>query len=279
MNRQYFSIGAMSDIGCVKSINQDNILVKIGEDDFGEFGLFVIADGMGGLSFGEVASSIVIFELKLWWDTVLIHFLKNNKFNLMDISLSLDKEIEKINNKVVLYGIKHGKKLGSTLSLLFIYKDHYIIKHIGDSRIYLIKDKLYLLTEDHSWVAEQLSKGTMSLKEAETHKNRNALTRCIGIDGRISIYEKIDSFAKDESFLLCSDGLYKPLGEDFIYSFINQSKNEKEWDLQDIAIGLLEQVKKAGAVDNVSLIQVMPQYEKRGNNILNSLRKFIKKGV
>lgn len=275
MDKCFFSIGAVSDKGYVKKINQDNILVKIGEDDFGEFGLFAVADGMGGLADGHIASSIVIERLRKWWTDELAMFLGGPDISLYRISDSLTTVINNANYQVLQYGESKGEKLGTTLSMIFIFRNNYIVKHIGDSRIYLIEDSLKLITEDHSWVAEQVNANIMTLDEAESHKNRNALTRCIGISDTIDIFECTGEISNNSGIILCSDGLHKLVDDYTIYNVINRYIKKDSIKLQNSAIELLDLVKKNGAIDNVSIIMAYPNKGKRKISLVQKLKEYL----
>lgn len=255
MNSISFNVGAICDIGNIKKINQDNLLVKIGETHFGEFGLFVIADGMGGLAAGEVASSVIISTFKNWWENDLSLLLNTNEFNLDLVDNQLKKLIQTVNQTIIDYGTSINQNVGSTLSMLFLYNNTYLIKHIGDSRIYLINKKISRLTEDHSWVAEQLKMGKLTYKEALNHPKKNVLTKCIGVFSDIDLYELKGFMVETDSFLLCSDGFYNYLDEQEILKDILKCINNKN-HAQDCLTNLLNKVKSKKAHDNISAIIV-----------------------
>lgn len=277
MIKRSFDIGALTDIGNVKRTNQDNVLVKVGDGSSGEFGLFIVADGMGGLAAGEVASRIIVDEFSQWWDqrlSIILYEDENADFNL--ISSELNTLITDINKKIIDFGISINEKVGSTLSMLFIYGDKYLIKHIGDSRVYMINNSMIKLTEDHSWVAQQVREGKMTREEAKNHPKRNILTRCIGVMDNIEIFESIGDISPGDDFLLCSDGFYNFLDEDEVYNFVVSYKNEDE-DIQKGIVSLLERVKQRGAHDNISVIVVCQHlYSQSKSNSLN-LKEIIRK--
>lgn len=274
MDKRYFSIGALSDRGYLKKTNQDNILIKIGEDDYGEFGLFAIADGMGGLSDGQVASNMVVDILDDWWKEELPMLLDYSQEYLLNIRQSLNGAINKANDKVLEYGARKGDRLGTTLSLVFIIQDNYIITHIGDSRIYSLGKKIQMLTKDHSWVAEQVESGKMSLEKAERHKNRNALIKCIGVFNTIEPYQHMGKISRGERFILCSDGLYKLVDDHTIYSVINKHLDANTTNMQSPIMELFKLVKEKGAIDNVSIILVS---QNRNKVRFPRIKKMIKK--
>ena len=249
-----FNIGAICDVGNVKEINQDNLLIKIGETHFGEFGLFVIADGMGGLAAGEVASSIIISSFKKWWEKDLSLLLNSNNFSLDLIDTQLKELIQIINQTVIDYGVSINESVGSTLSMLFLYNNSYLIKHIGDSRIYIINKKISKLTEDHSWVDEQLREGKLTYKEALNHPKRNVLTKCIGTFSNIEPYESKGSVMENDTFLLCSDGFYNYLDEQEILKYILKCIKNKN-DVQECLSNMLKK-SNLKSHDNISAIVI-----------------------
>lgn len=256
MRKRSFVIGALSEIGYVKKTNQDRILIKIGEDQFGEFGLFVVADGMGGLAEGERASEIVVNEFKDWWNHSLSMILGDKIEPNIDI---IDKELHSlifhINNRIIAFSESINNRVGTTLTILFIYRNKYIIKHIGDSRIYKINKTITKLTEDHSWVAKQIRDGKMDAREAVHHPKRHILLQCIGVKKILKIFEKIGEINDEDMFLLCSDGFYNLLMKKEILDIIYGYRRNKT-DIQSKVEKLMEKVKKRGAIDNASVILI-----------------------
>lgn len=257
MHKRAFTIGVLSDKGAVKERNQDGILVMIGEDESGEFGLFAVADGMGGHTAGDVASSMAMSCLKTWWDVRLPAIISGSAGTgpADAIRCSLQEAVLKANEEIMVYGNRIGRKVGTTLSLIFIYDGRYWVQHIGDSRIYRIDKMPVQLTEDHSWVAGQVSQGFLSKAEARVHPRRNVLTQCLGMEARIDLFEASGALADRELFLLCSDGFYGKL-ENHEMPALSNGKRAGAFDLQGVAEALLEKVKRRGEADNISAILV-----------------------
>lgn len=276
MDKRGFCIGALTDVGNVKKVNQDSILVKVGDGTQGEFGLFVVADGMGGLAAGERASNIIVEGLDYWWKNNLSLILcKNENIELSVIDQELNNAIKEINKRIIDFSISINEKVGSTLSALFIYRNTYIIKHIGDSRIYILNDSVRKLTEDHSWVAQQVREGKISPEEAKTHTKRNILTRCAGVIEDIKIFELSGEIRPSDDFLLCSDGFYNFLDEEEIFNSLSGCKKQDK-DIQESLIELLEKVKSRGAHDNVSAIVICQYFDSYVNNVFG-IKKLMKK--
>jgi len=251
-----FIVGASSVAGTTKKINQDNILVKIGESDEGEFALFVVADGMGGLTDGEVASRICIEFLKSWWDSELATIINETlDYKPNKVAQSLEKVFQAINSHIIEYSQNIGERVGSTLSVLFILKDTFIIKHIGDSRVYRIqKHLLEQLTEDHSFVAQEVLAGRIGKEQARLHPKRNILTQCVGVFNNINVFESRGNVMQDDIFLLCSDGFYVKLSDEDLKAFLIEE--ERENDLDTVLRSMVKVVKDRDEKDNISVIVI-----------------------
>ena len=275
MDTKNFSVSALCETGLVKKTNQDNILVKIGEENGNEFGLFIVADGMGGLSHGDSASSIIIDEFSKWWNDSLPQILMQESNNMsVNISNSLDSMILKTNSMIIDLGNFLNTKIGSTLSLLFLYQDSYIIKHVGDSRIYIVNKTVDLLTEDHSWVHDQVKEARLTPQEAKSHPKRNVLTNCIGIYENVEWFEKINRFSSNDSFILCSDGFHNYIEEKEILESISNYFDNSDISIDDIIKNFYETVKKRGAGDNVSIIIACNNKKKNFHKLL--IKRFAK---
>lgn len=271
MVKKYFSVAAVSDLGGGKSTNQDNILVKIGENKYGDFGLFIVADGMGGLSYGAIASRIVVNKFGIWWETRFKEIIKNYNVDILKVvNEELKYTVEEANNEVMKFSKVVGQRVGTTISALFIYKDTYIIKHVGDSRIYVVNDDLIQLTIDHSWVAREIRQGRLTEEEAKKHPRRNVLTQCIGVSSKIDIYEDFGMINKDESFFICSDGCYRLIRGTEVQDSIKEFRKNSKGSLKELIENLLKSVKNRNPKDNISIVIVCP-FESKKKGFLGKL--------
>jgi serine/threonine protein phosphatase PrpC len=263
MIKKYFSVAAVSDIGGGKSTNQDNVLVKIGEDKTGDFGLFIIADGMGGLAYGAIASRIVVNKFGLWWETRFKKILKHQSVDILKVvNKELSYTLQEANGEVIKFGNLVGQRVGTTISILFMYKDSYILKHIGDSRIYSVEEELVQLTEDHSWVAREIRYGRLSEEEAKRHPRRNVLTQCVGVSKKIDIFEEYGAITNTGAYFLCSDGFYRLINPGEINELMEQFYENESFTLKDVVNVLLQKVKTRNPKDNISIIVVCPRDKK-----------------
>ena len=270
--KRSFAIGALSDTGNLKKINQDRIFVKIGEDKYGEFGIFMVADGLGGLAAGDEASRIAVKECKKWWDIELSDIFRSDyDIDVKIIGDKLTALIKHINAMIINYSQSINDMSGTTISLLFIYRDKYLVRHVGDSRIYKIRgSRMALLTQDHSWVASQIKQGNMTPVQARNHPRRNVLMQCIGTKADIEIFEAMGYVDKHDIFMICSDGFYNLLDEQEILTALKCGGGEKE--IQIAVCELMEKVKSRGAADNASVILVYQNYNRSQEGFFSKLR-------
>lgn len=272
MSRLQLSTGALSDIGNYKNINQDNILVQIGDGPYGEFGLMVVCDGVGGLSHGEIASSIAINAFKLWWKNEVINIITSAD---EDIITSMESVVNKINLRIINAGKQNNSLYGTTVSCIFIYNDKYYIVHVGDSRIYKLENKFKQITEDHSLVAYQVKNMIISEEEAEQSPQKHVLIQCVGAKEKIDIYKRIGSIREREFFLLCTDGFYNKLDIDTLKKNINNHKMINNDILQEISRKTVKNIKDQGEKDNISVILVYSEQcdRKKHENLFSRLFK------
>jgi len=130
--------------------------------------------------------------------------------------------------------------------------------HVGDSRLYQFKNgMLKLLTEDHSWVQEQVKLGNLTPEEAQVHPLKNVVTRALGGSSKLSIDIADISLENGDKFLLCSDGLNVVVPEEIILKILKEEK-----DLDKATEKLLQETLKRGAPDNITVILLETVFEK-----------------
>jgi protein phosphatase len=203
----HLEIASGTDAGVVRAFNEDSIAVD------SDFGLLVLADGMGGYKAGDVASAMatdMIAELlkQRLQDDRAQSVRKSGQ--LSDLSLVVKSAIEKINR--VIYqsaqaNIKyHG--MGTTVVLMLVNDGWATIAHVGDSRLYRLRNGVFeLLTHDHSLLQEQVEMGMISSDEAKFSHNRNLVTRALGIENEVKVDVIEIDVVPSDIYLLCSDGL------------------------------------------------------------------------
>ena len=172
---------AKTDIGRAREINQDCYYISAENDDLK---LYIIADGMGGYSGGEVASNLAVLTVKKYIEEKI-----GNKKNITEEKII---EILKKSFEVAHYTIyeraqkeKELEEMGTTLDVCLIYNNKVYIAHIGDSRVYNIKENgIEQITIDHSYVQKLLKEGSITKEEAYNHPRKNMLMKALRMYGK-----------------------------------------------------------------------------------------------
>jgi len=242
-----------TDTGLVRPGNEDSLLM------LPEKNLFVICDGMGGHSAGEVASRTAVGTISATFNIDSPELRDDPLLNLEEdlppqadllvkaIRLAnrrihnrseIDTNLEGMGTTVV--GICFGEKLVS-------------LAHVGDSRIYVYRgSRLTPLTTDHSWVAEVQAAGNMTEETASTLVNKNIITRALGINETVEVDIRLEEFINGDLFVLCSDGLCGYASDDEIQSVVADCKKDPERTVDS----LIRLANDHGGSDNVTVICV-----------------------
>ncbi|MCI0382050.1 MAG: protein phosphatase 2C domain-containing protein [Chlamydiae bacterium] len=229
----------ISDIG-LRENNEDAWLHMSRES------CFILTDGMGGHQAGEVASLQTINHLSSFLKSLLSQEKKYTPSNLKKL---LYTAIIETNNYVYSLSMQDTdlQGMGTTLCLALIYDSSLIYAHVGDSRIYRIKnEKIERLTRDHSLKDEFPLRGDMRKNSIPL---KNAITRAIGTSPHVTPEVKTTTLHPDEIYLLCSDGLTDALTDEQILKIILHTSN-----FQEAAKALVHLAKLAGSTDNITII-------------------------
>ena len=229
--------GAATDVGRVRSNNQDSHFVREGE-------LFAVADGMGGHQGGEVASATALEILARAYDEA-------STATLVRAVRSANQAVyEKASGDPDLKGM--GTTLTALADVVTPAGRKLAIVNVGDSRLYRLNDSgLEQLTEDHSLVASLFRQGRITAEEMENHPQRNILTRALGIDEAVAVDSwEVDPVAGDR-FLICSDGLFNEVQENTMVSTLRRLE-----DPTDAAQELVRLANDGGGRDNITAVVV-----------------------
>lgn len=248
---------AQSDIGIVKDKNQDSILIKHAMYCRKEILMTIICDGMGGLDKGELASAMIIREFEKWFSRELIFELENIDMNVIGGKWAL--MLKTLNIKIQEYGQKMGERLGTTFTGALFIDEQYVIVHVGDTRMYYIDSFLTQLTSDHTYVAREIRKGTLTLEQAKTDRNRNMLLQCVGASKTVEP-QIICGKAKQGVYLLCSDGFRHKVTEDEICKAFNYRKLLSKRSMLKKSNYLIKLIKQRKEKDNISVILIKLSY-------------------
>lgn len=233
-----WSSAAITHVGAVREVNEDNQIEKP------EIGLWVVADGMGGHSAGDVASAMVVDELAAIRRTGSNEDFIKRVIDVLSITNQKLRQLafQKFNKQTV---------MGTTVAVLIIHANRFTILWAGDSRVYRFRSQqLEQLTRDHSQVNDMLDSGLLSSDEIEDHPLANVITRAIGAAQTLNL-DRIDGELKHgDIFMLCSDGLNKELTDQEIAPFFRTG------DVEEINKALIHSALVRGAQDNITAISV-----------------------
>lgn len=224
----------LTDVGKIRQNNEDNFYCSI------ENKLFVVADGLGGHSAGEVASAMAVS-----------HLVTRTPNNIDDLLILFAEANEKVHSE----SERLLNNMGTTLSAMILGSDSKIyIAHVGDSRIYLIRDnEIYCITEDHTPVMESLREGLLTLEQTKNHPLRHMLSRTIGTEPQVEVDAITLDVLPNDLYVLCTDGL---------------SNLHTEWEIKEIATksiynpeestkNLINSALDRGGPDNVTVVTVL----------------------
>lgn len=249
----HYMATANTDVGIMKTNNQDSVLIKHASTDLGEVLMAIVCDGMGGLAKGELASATVIRAFSQWFDEELPYELNNVDMQVIGSKWSLI--LKNLNGQIMEYGQQLGTNLGTTFSGILFVNDKYVIVHVGDTRIYHIGTTLRQMTTDQTFVAREISRGTMTPEQAKTDKRRNLLLQCVGASKTVEP-QILCGTATQGAYMICSDGFRHEITPDEIYQALNPILLTNEAVMQNNARYLIELVKSRQEKDNISVVLI-----------------------
>lgn len=250
----------LTDVGRKRKHNEDAYALDVSE------GLFIVADGMGGHAAGEVAAKITVETIgefiaatrqkeEATWPFRYDHQLQ---FNSNRLVIAIEKANERVMAAVAAQPWLKG--MGTTVVAGLINEKTLSLAHVGDSRAYLFRDgELSRLTDDHSWVHEQVTAGILTEDEAKSHPLKNVVTRALGGGPSVSPDLKELSFEPGDEFIFCSDGLTTMLSDEEIHELVGE-----EPEPQGLCRKLVDTANERGGVDNITVVVVkLPEAGRR----------------
>lgn len=272
---QYLEIASLSDPGMVRSHNEDSITSDASS------GVVVLADGMGGYNAGEVASGIA---------TSLLSESIRKAIEGQDLSQMVPGSGETLAHRVLKEQIARANDaiyttsqtqpqcagMGTTLVVALFYNNRLTVAHIGDSRLYRLRDGQFSqVTRDHSLLQEQIDSGLISPEDAKYSQNKNLVTRALGIDPTVEPEIRDYELSPGDIYLLCSDGLNDMVEDEDIGLALSMLGS----NLSLAVAQLIQMANDNGGRDNVSviLVRVLQQFPtKRG--LGSKLKSWFNKG-
>ena len=237
----HFTCAARTDVGVVRSGNEDNYLM------LSDRGIFIVADGMGGHAAGEVASEMAVRIASREIGSV-------RGLTEPQVGERIRGAIRVANDAIFERTLaEHDKRgMGTTATVLVLMRGRYLVGQVGDSRAYLLRDGYFTqLTKDHSYVQEQVDAGLLTPEQARVHPYSNVITRCVGasVDVVPDIY--FGTLAPGDIVLLASDGLTGMLEDELLVKILSSEGDPQSWVDKMIA-----EANRRGGLDNITAIVV-----------------------
>lgn len=235
----FLSSGILTDVGRQRRgrANEDAALAL----DLGQGGLYAVADGMGGHAAGELAANLAL-------DTLSQGYLSGRGAP----PVRLAEAMQAANLAVLRHAVGEYVGMGTTLLALLVDRGAGLIAHVGDSRAYLLRDgELHRLTDDHSWVAEQVRLGNLSEEEARHHQWRSVVSNALGGEERVRLELFGLPLRAGDRLLLCSDGLSGAVPDSVLLDLLQRPQPPDQ-----TVHSLVDAANDAGGADNITTIVV-----------------------
>ncbi|WP_078553047.1 PP2C family protein-serine/threonine phosphatase [Bacillus alkalicellulosilyticus] len=277
--------GLSTHKGTKKEWNEDHMFARRASLATGkEMAIMVVADGMGGYQGGAKASRFVIDAISELWNQRVYDVLQTPD-PLHMLSQELNELLHAVNSQLIHMSAVH--KMGTTVSILVLYEGYYLVCHVGDCRIYQLRKfkddtsqkpgelsletktlsldvtetlpmhgksrQFQQVTEDQSWVQQQVKLGFLNKAEADYHPKRNILLQCLGVESQIVPYLRVGTYEANDLFFLCSDGFYTVFPEDEIERLLLRLLEKPDVNLQQVCEQLICIANEHGTKDNVSV--------------------------
>lgn len=242
---------AISDQGKVRTRNEDSFL----NDDAAR--LYIVADGMGGHVGGDIASRMAVKRMK---EIITGFAAENNRGGSgpnhaagPDLEGVLTDAVKQANATIYQESQKRPeyRGMGTTITSILVDNSQATIAHVGDSRAYLVRDgAIKQITEDHSWVNEQVKAGFITSEEARTHRLKNVITRSLGHEKEVQVDIVRLDLKGDDRYLLCSDGLSNMVTDAEIRDVVARL------DMLEALKVLVDLANERGGFDNITAVLI-----------------------
>ncbi len=243
----------LTDVGRKRKNNEDYFSVEP------KLGLYIVADGMGGHASGEIASRMAV-------ETLRSFFIETERDQDKTWPYKMNKALSYEENRLIV-GIKLANKLiyskaqsdirlrgmGTTIVAMSTLDDIAYIAHVGDSRVYRLRDdKFEQLTEDHSLLNDYKKLKKLTPEEIENFPHKNVIVRALGMKDTVQVDLRTEELRAGDLFLLCSDGLSGMLSDEEMYNIVREHRK----NLKKTCQILVEEANNKGGHDNITVVLV-----------------------
>lgn len=249
---------SVTDIGQTRQINQDYVFCEV--NSVGPLpNLFIVADGMGGHKAGDYASrycvETFVQKIKSYDSLSVNENTADHKTVSEKTPIGILSDALQFTNNQLIEEAKSNEELsgmGTTFVVATIYDKVMYVANVGDSRLYVINDKIEQITSDHSLVEEMVKRGELAPDEVKNHPNKNIITRALGANSNVNPdYFEVE-LTPGDIILMCSDGLTNMVEDEEIMRGIDKSKNDLETAVKE----LIKKANDNGGKDNISIILI-----------------------
>lgn len=237
------SVAAGTDVGRIRAGNEDSLYADADQ----ERGLFIVADGMGGHAAGEVASEMAV-------QIVARDLTGVRDLGKTESGARMAEALKAANRAIYERTIQEADKqgMGTTASCIMIGQGRYIIGHIGDSRVYLLRDgRFRQLTKDHSYVQEQVDAGFLTPEQARYHPYSNVITRCVGANAAVEADVLQGEIQNEDLYLVASDGLTGMVEDPQLKKILESKQTPGQ-----MVDAMITEANRRGGLDNITAIIV-----------------------
>ena len=243
-------VAGETNVGMKRNHNEDNFSIL--EDS----GLYIVADGMGGHASGEVASKMAVDALREFFLATAQDPERTWPYK-MDRSRGYEENrlitgIKLANLRIYETAQREANKrgMGTTIVTMFAVEDGVYVAHVGDSRVYRVRDgKIEQLTEDHSLLNDYIKMKRLTPEEIANFPHKNVIVRALGMKDTVKVDTRFEQPRAGDIYLLCSDGLSGPVTDDMMLEICTGTA-----DLKSAATKLIEKANGNGGPDNITVV-------------------------
>ncbi|HEU4394055.1 MAG TPA: protein phosphatase 2C domain-containing protein [Planctomycetota bacterium] len=241
-----------TDVGRKRHLNEDSFYAS------DEYGFCVLADGMGGRDFGEVASSLCVSSFNTYFRKHFPETFRGRPWDgkgLMEdlLRVLFDGWVREVNTAVFNFGMVDSRyrEMGTTLAFLYHQEDFVVTVHVGDSRVYRRRaGEMKQVTDDHSFINSQLKAKLITPEEAALSSHKNIITRAIGTRPYVKPEVRFHDAAVGDVYLLCSDGLSDLVSSDDMSRALERNGTDLSRALDE----LVDLANERGGKDNITVV-------------------------
>ena len=244
--------GCVTDIGIKRKNNQDSFCYELAQYQNDNIAYMVICDGMGGFSKGEIASAEVLTTSGSRFRKRMPQSLENG-FSAEELRQEWYSMAESENLRISDYASANHLKMGTTLTAALFLGEQYYILHVGDCRLYEIREaEVVQLTHDHTVTQREIDNGMISQEEAENDSRQHILLQCLGAGREIVPDFVVGTIRLGTSYLLCSDGFRHKVSKTEMQKQLNAHNNPTKKIIEKNLADIIERIKNRGETDNIT---------------------------